>query len=131
MMEFNEANHLLNKAREDRRKMLETQLKKLKNDISEICRSFDRKLEKLFHQKLEVFESKTSIVRIGSLCYNNCMKCCLRNFENRVLPVFFQNLIFEGDSGSKIEKIAPHLLPKNQARRGVVSFSRVHWNQKL
>eukprot|EP01083_Nonionella_stella_P223307 795999_1 len=51
---FKDAERLLLKAREDRRKMLETQLKKLKNDISDTYRSFDKKIEALFESKLKV-----------------------------------------------------------------------------
>ena len=40
--------------RDNRRKLLETECKKLKNDVADICRQFDERVQLLLEERIEV-----------------------------------------------------------------------------
>ena len=56
VIQFEEKKSALMKAKEVRRKLLTTRLKSLKNDVSDICKNFDSKLQDLYNKRLAVMK---------------------------------------------------------------------------
>ena len=60
--EYEEKKNALIKAQEVRTKLLRTRLKSLRNDVAEICKSFDAKLKSLYDVRLKVMEDDSDPV---------------------------------------------------------------------